>query len=328
MDWFECITGFSERAHSYEEIQGLLRWQDGWLHSSVNGKRYWPGTFELAQIRELRQAASHGKGSGTTKLSEQVADVTALHHNPQNANAVFQVASQFNMLEMVAPNVTPEAGVGIYEHDKTQGPACAICCGAGTIFRNYGVEFDDARGQTAGRQLNGLGGLSEIIPDLFEGWSMQNGYALPDSERALQRTTEQVARGGDEALRAALALGVQWNSAVTSGGGLHTHRVSQVYCAAMPIAYSGIHHRHWETVARLVLNATYEGTLWAAVANAQRTGCNRVFLTLVGGGVFGNPLEWILDAIAHGLSLVSDHGLDVRIVSYGHSKPQVAAFVR
>ncbi|MCK5683507.1 hypothetical protein KAJ27_05280 [bacterium] len=50
---------------------------------------------------------------------------------------MFQVASQFNLLEMVSPGVTPEEGVGRYEHDHTQGPACAIACGVGTIYRNY-----------------------------------------------------------------------------------------------------------------------------------------------------------------------------------------------
>ncbi len=50
---------------------------------------------------------------------------------------MFQVASQFNLLEMISPNVTPDDGIGIYENDPTQGPACAIACGAGTIYRNY-----------------------------------------------------------------------------------------------------------------------------------------------------------------------------------------------
>lgn len=30
----------------------------------------------------------------------------------------------------------------IYEFDRTQGPACAIACGAGTIFRNWLVPLD------------------------------------------------------------------------------------------------------------------------------------------------------------------------------------------
>lgn len=46
--------------------------------------------------------------------------------------SVSQVASQFNCLEFIKPSVTPEKGVTIYADDYTQGPSCAISCGAGT----------------------------------------------------------------------------------------------------------------------------------------------------------------------------------------------------
>ena len=35
----------------------------------------------------------------------------ALHADPANAQALFQVASQFNTLEMTGPSVTPEDGI-------------------------------------------------------------------------------------------------------------------------------------------------------------------------------------------------------------------------
>ena len=40
-------------------------------------------------------------------------------------------------MEIISPSVTPEAGIDGYETDRPQGPACAIACGAGTIYRNY-----------------------------------------------------------------------------------------------------------------------------------------------------------------------------------------------
>jgi hypothetical protein len=60
-----------------------------------------------------------------------------MHQLPKYAGALFQVASQFNLLEMVSPEITPEHGVTRYQHDRTQGPACAIAAGAATIYRNY-----------------------------------------------------------------------------------------------------------------------------------------------------------------------------------------------
>jgi len=62
-----------------------------------------------------------------------------LHCDIENTNALFQAASQFNLLEMIVPHISPEQGVDRYENDFTQGPACAIACGAGTIYRNYFV---------------------------------------------------------------------------------------------------------------------------------------------------------------------------------------------
>jgi hypothetical protein len=70
--------------------------------------------------------------------------------------------------------------------------------------------------------------------------------------------------------------------------------------------------------------------LWLTfmIGNVQ-TGRFRLalFLTLIGGGVFGNRLEWILSAIQRSLLLHQNSGLDVFIVSYGASKPEVLRFV-
>jgi hypothetical protein len=59
-------------------------------------------------------------------------DVRQMHQSPENAGALFQVASQFNLLEMTSHDVTPERGVIRYQHDRTQRPACAIAAGAAT----------------------------------------------------------------------------------------------------------------------------------------------------------------------------------------------------
>ena len=48
-----------------------------------------------------------------------------------------------------------------------------------------------------------------------------------------------------------------------------------------------------------------------------------MYLTLLGGGVFGNPTAWILDAIERSLRLFTDSGLDVVIVSYGRPNPEL-----
>ena len=52
--------------------------------------------------------------------------------------------------------------------------------------------------------------------------------------------------------------------------------VSQAYCSAISCAYGDIPVDMWEPLATLVLDACYEATLWAAVLNARRSGCNKV----------------------------------------------------
>lgn len=65
--------------------------------------------------------------------------------------------------------------------------------------------------------------------------------------------------------------------------------------------------------------------LCAAILNAHETGCNRVFLTSLGGGAFGNPTHWITDAITRALNLSGDRRLDVNFLSYGQTTYEIKA---
>ncbi|MCY7408140.1 MAG: hypothetical protein LH631_12410 [Alkalinema sp. CAN_BIN05] len=53
--------------------------------------------------------------------------------------------------------------------------------------------------------------------------------------------------------------------------------------------------------------------------NAESTGNNRGFLTLLGGGVFGNSIDWIFDAMQRSFQRYEHYDLAVAIVSYGQS---------
>ena len=136
MDWFERLMGFRET--DYDDTRAKLRIEGSRLQSLINGKNYGVGELELVSLQALRERVKSGVGlSGQLKVSVVTGDVRQMHQLPENAGALFQVASQFNLLEMVSPAVTPEHGVTRYQHDHTQGPACAIAAGAATIYRNY-----------------------------------------------------------------------------------------------------------------------------------------------------------------------------------------------
>lgn len=255
-------------------------------------------------------------------------DAKALHSDAANAGAVFQVASQFNLLEMVSPSVTFEQGIGIYENDPTQGPACAIACGAGTIYRNYFVQLDGQIGQTANKQVDCLAEIGEALGNTNSRlWKMKNGYALPTAE-GLKEIDSKLAAMSDaelDVLRSKLKIGVQWDTQVTLSNSERNdeHLVTQAYCSAVPVAYSGLSSRLWERFARLILEAAYEATLATAVLNAAKTGNISVYLTLLGGGAFGNDQEWILDAIRRAAKLYNKFDLDVKIVSFRRSNPAI-----
>jgi len=97
----------------------------------------------------------------------------------------------------------------------------------------------------------------------------------------------------------------------------HDFTYRRAFCSALPVAYSEVAPIHWRGFASLVLEAAYEATLWAAVANARRAGSNTVLLTSLGGGAFGNKDKWIANAMSRALRGVKNFDLDVRLVSFG-----------
>jgi hypothetical protein len=301
MDWFERLTGFA-----------------------ANGEEYGIGALELVSLDELRERVRPGGGrSGRSAVQVVVGDVRRLHAAPEHGGALFQVASQFNLLEMAAPHVNPEEGVTRYKEDPTQGPACAIAAGAATIYRNYFVPIGDAAGQTRDRQLNGLALVGETLSEALRRpvadlWSMQNGYALctRDGLNAIAAYIKALPEDGVDALRGKLRVGLHWDVEVTDADGPGRPVVSQCFCSALPVAYSRVPPTHWEAFATVILEAAYEATLLASLANVRRGGSNVVFLTRLGGGAFGNPDAWIDSATRRALQATADRDLDVRIVSY------------
>lgn len=324
--WFEELTGFREGNRA--DVLAQLDEDGPFIVSRANGRRMRRGELSLPSLAELRRARSEAAVvGGASTVGEVVADVRELHAEAASAGATFQVASQFNLLEMTGPSVTPDHGIDGYERDRTQGPACAIACGAGTIHRNYLTPVpvdggaDSPRGQTAARQLNGLADLAAALGLTV---AMANGYALLTPAQLAQAAERLAGIAGParDELAGLLRVGVQTDTEVTwrNAG----HAVTQVYCSALPLAYAGGDPSAWEPLARLVLDAAYEATLAAASLTAARTGNRTVHLTLLGAGAFGNPTAWVIDALERAVRL-HPIGLDLRVVSYGHPSSAVAA---
>jgi hypothetical protein len=327
MDWFERLMGFREGG--YAETRGRLQVDGRQLRSLVNGHGYGIGDLELVPLQTLRERVlAVGKAPGRLRVGNVSGDVRAMHCQPENEGALFQVASQFNLLEMVSPEVTPEDGVTGYQHDRTQGPACAMAAGAGTIYRNYfapvGAGPDQALGQTRERQLDGLADIGAALASALGRptsalWDMRNGYALctRDGLAAITAHLDALPADKTDALRGLLRIGIQQDVDVTDSVGPRRPAVSQAYCSALPVAYSRLPAALWRSFAQFVLEAAYEATMCAAVLNARRGASNVVLLTRLGGGAFGNDDSWIDAAMRRALTKATGFDLDVRLVSYG-----------
>ena len=124
-NWFEKLVGFSE-SDGYAAVQSRLGVEGEELVSTVNGKRYGIGELTLPTLAELRSRVNPARGQRSSARIV-VADVQKLHSEPEYEGALFQVASQFNLLEMVSERVTPRAG-----RDRLhlrQHPRAGVCDG-------------------------------------------------------------------------------------------------------------------------------------------------------------------------------------------------------
>lgn len=333
MDWFTRITGFNET--SYDKTRAQLEVRGTKLYSKVNGSSYSIGTFELATLADLRTRVAASVGApGRPRVSIVQGDVRKMHQEPEYAGALIQVASQTNCLEMVGPDVTPEHGVTGYQHDRTQGPACAIAAGAGTIYRNYFAAVGKQCGQTSARQLDGLADLGaelEVVLDrpLRNLWKTRNGYLLATRPglNLISTYLASTAPAAVDDLRGRVRIGVHADVEVTDAASQPGPIVSQALCSALPVAYSEVPAKDWAPLATLVREAAYEATLLAGLLNAARGGSNIVLLTMLGGGAFGNDDTWIHHAIEYAMQQIQGVDLDVRLVSYGPPSATVRALV-
>jgi len=314
--WFEERFGFKER--SYKDTHRQFEFADGILTSKVNGANFHVGAFETPSLEELRDRLGVARADDLGSLSfENVTGAAkTLHLDPINAGAVFQVASQFNCLEMNEPGARPEDGVTRYYCDATQGPACALACPAATVYRNYFV--NDGRGQAGKVQIDCLAGVADLLENAKERhWKMVNGYCMPDSSGGIARASARIKADPAlaERVQAALRVGVHWDTEVKGG----SHRVCQVFSSALPVAYAkSVRSNDWAPFACAVLDATYVATLTVAtLLAAQRQERVKVFLTAVGGGAFGNRSMWIVNAMEKALASFKEAPLDVKLVHFG-----------
>lgn len=294
------------------------------------------GTFEVPTMQALQaQVLGYGKekNKGTVTLTSVIGDSRKLHLDTNNNGSVIQVASQFNCLEMGSPNMVPENGIVCYQYDRTQGPACAIPCAAGTAWRNYCTQLLSVEnpGQRAESQINNLADIENILKARTNGksfWTVKNGYVESTDDQLVELNKLLQDQLLVNQLKQVLRIGVHWDTEVTEVIDWKNRKepllVTQTFNSALSIGYSRVQDKKlWAPLARLVLEASYEATLYTAVLNnkqraEQGKAAAPVYLTAVGGGVFANDHEWIGTAIGKAIKKIESLGydLDVRVTYY------------
>jgi hypothetical protein len=262
------------------------------------GEHCWhAGRFETPSVAELRRRAGEsGATGGRLRLwvldgAAPATDVGGLQATAA-PGSLFQAASQFNCLESPGPYVTP---VVQYFRDRTQGPRASISAFPGTLLRHYAAPRGDGKRfvQTDADQLNLLAGV--FGPDVA--W-VQSGYLMAHNVRdpvalvaALTARFEAIRVGVHEGVQ--VVLGYDFEGSVTDS---ENRRIAQVFTSTVAgggYGGAGLGGAAFEGACRQLLRAAYLGTLLAAATLGQRL----AVLTLIGGGVFGNPIPLIWEAI-------------------------------
>jgi hypothetical protein len=252
------------------------------------------GRFAVKPLGDLkREALARRTASAKVTFSviagqDPLTDIGLLQA-AASPGSLFQVASQFNCLEAPGARLVP---VHRYFTDPTQGPRASISAFPGTLVRHYAAPANDGTRfvQTDGRQL-------DLLATALEGTGsrVESGYLLSQNlkdaaatARVLQERFDDLCVGVHEQVE--VVFGANWDGPVLEG-----QRIAQVFTST----YAGGGYSTARTegpildVCRVLLRAAYAGTLFAAAG----LGMNTVVLTLIGGGVFGNPHPLIWESI-------------------------------
>jgi len=141
---------------------------------------------------------------------------------------------------------------------------------------------------------------------------------MPDGGSKFKELGERI-RSDDsfrEELVAKIEVGVNWNVPIA---GDEDRNVCQIWASACPVQYcKHIRSSDWAPLGKVVLDGMYEATLGVAARLSRERGGGRVkvFLTLVGGGAFGNSMTWIHDAIERAVLKYRGENLEVYLVHY------------
>jgi hypothetical protein len=322
--WFQRLFGFQESVQKVAELLVLRELKDhAELTSKANSKTYNVGKFSLRNIPSFGSLQSvgggklniiHGQSSGPIA---DLANVLVAQSLPECDGATFQAASNANCLEFVGSQCSAESGVTGYFWDRTQGPYCALAAGPAAVYRNYFVLHENGK----------RGQLSEEIC-IFKDTPLFPKHIVHGYVRIIsEKEADELASIDWASVAPRVCVGLHENCEVTTtqcrAGFKDAPRgriVHQVYGAAFNLGQDVKKCGATLRIGYELLAAQYRATILAgwemSLKYPERAGSKKLFLTLLGGGVFGNPFEMICRAIASCQQLIIDSGLECYVVCF------------
>jgi hypothetical protein len=262
-EWFEQIVGFSEKKWNYKLDT---------LPTIITENM---GTFKTPSIQEMQPIINSKPNTGIKKLkfifrkqktrdNESLFDTSELQFN-SIPNALFQVASNFNCHELGSPSRSVFSGRYITQLmvDHTQGPSAS----GGAVFGAFGRVA-----QHKEKEIN-------LLEDT----------TLNPTNGKLYNTAKFSFFNPD-----LIKVGIQTGVRATFSRSYHNFKynpqgvkINQVYTSTS--IFSNSYDNNHE-LADILLEKAYEGTYLAGIELC----CPKLVLTLIGGGVFHNPMNLII----------------------------------
>ena len=232
--------------------------------------------------------------------------------NNSNGGNFFVLPSQLNGAEYPDPHhLAIVTSIDEYHYDRTAGPIAQLCVNPiiGQFILNNAENTYNPSGINAAKFL-----LDKVNKNIDEQYhlSVQNGYLVVPkiSDKEIEN---QIITNLKENIAEFITLAMLDCPVVNSD-----HIVNLVYASAIPVlAYTNIvetddDYQYLRSVANIFLIAGYYGSLKLALTNSislnKRT---KVFLLPLGGGVFNNNPQDIVESIKYSIdNLIDNHGFD------------------
>ena len=212
--------------------------------------------------------------------------------------AMVQVASNFNCLEVPSRKTNIESGhlIESAHLDSTQGPAATFGPLAASLYRAHFYKG----GQGMNNQVNMLEDVEPYFSKPINGKLTLSGHETDIND--VDHVVKQI------------KCGIHENSVILYGrdkDGRHfelynaCELVDQVFNASINIRNYGnrTSKSNQLKITRTLLRAAYESTYLSAIYRKREV----LYLTLVGGGVFGNPIDMIVEELVRSHKLYSGH---------------------